>query len=235
MDARRPNLERVRELLAAAEDARRPASYARTFDKALAAVAIRQKILADYERDLSILDAEAWRALKTSAIKRLIRNKKKDWEPLFDMLSEAKAYAYLAALGCTDIQMIPPSYDAKTPDLRAELNGALLLCEVKTINMSNDERVTRADNGVPPSGGRLSEKFLAGKLTWTLRAAKAQLDAFPSPAGHRLIYLVFNPDESLAGYADDYAPQLKAFLSGVPLEGVDVEIFQFPRDEDLDA
>ncbi|MCC6914749.1 MAG: hypothetical protein IT566_13690 [Rhodospirillaceae bacterium] len=214
--------DRVKELIAAAEDARRPHSYARGFEGLLAASAVAPKILADYERTLSLLEGDAWRALKESAVKRLIRNKKKSWEPLFDLLNEAKAHAYLGALGCTDIRMVPPSYDYKTPDLKAELNGGVVLCEVKTLNMSDDERTVR--DGGP---AYLSEKFLTGKLTWTLRAAKAQLDAFPSAAARKIVYLVFNPDESLHGHADDYAPQLKAFLTAFPLEGVEVEVFQF--------
>ncbi len=217
-------LERVRELVAAAEDARRPNSYVRAFEGWSGASALRRKILADYERDLSLLNGDAWRVLKTSAAKRLIRNKKKDWEPLFDLLNEAKGYAYLAALGCANIQAIPPSYDYKTPDLKADLNGGLVLCEVKTLNMSDDERTVRAEDGSNRSS--LSDEFLAGKLTWTLRAAKAQLDAFPLPA-RKIIYLVFNPDESLDEYADDYTQQLEAFLKAFPRGGIEVEVFQF--------
>lgn len=229
MQTQYPNLERIRELLAAAEDARKPASYARNFEKAFGASAGRQRILANYEQDLWALDAQTWRALTASAAKRLMRNKGKDWEPLFDMLSEAKGYAYLKALGCTDIQMIPTSYDYKTPDLRATLSGSLVLCEVKTINMSDDARTVRDVDPDSPAGGYLTEEFLRGKLTWTLRAAKAQLDAFALPAVRKLIYLVFTPDESLDGYADDYAPQLKRFLKTLSMGGVEVEIFQFSQ------
>jgi hypothetical protein len=229
MQAHHPELGRVRELLAAAEDARKPASYARSFENALAANAIDRRVLTEYERDLAILDAEFWQGLKAGAIKRLLRNTQKSWEPLFDILSEAKAYAYLAALGCTGIQMIPRSYDFKTPDLRAELNGALVLCEVKTINMSDDERTVPVAESSSPPRRRLSEKFLKGKLTWTLRAAKAQLDAFPAATARKLVYLIFTPDESWNDYADDYAAQLRAFLKGLPLGDVEVEIFQFPR------
>jgi hypothetical protein len=224
-----PELARIRELVAAAQDARRPTSYARDFDGALAANAINPVVLADYERDLLQLDAEARRVLKAAAIKRLIRNKRKGWEPLFDLLSEAKGYAYLAALGCTGIQIVPSSYDYKTPDLKAELNGRLVLCEVKTINMSDDGRTVCDGDGTSRSGRCLSEEFLAGKLTWTLRAAKAQLDGFPSSAARKIAYVVFNPDESLHDYADDYSLQLQAFLRASPLEGIEVEIFQFSR------
>lgn len=229
MQTQYPTLERIRELLAAAEDARKPASYARNFEKAFAASPGRQRILTNYEQDLWALDAETWRALKVSAVKRLMRNKGKDWEPLCDMLSEAKGYTYLKALGCADIQMIPTSYDYKTPDMRATLNGGLVLCEVKTINMSDDARTVRDVDPGSSAGGYLAEEFLRGKLTWTLRAAKAQLDAVALPAVRKLVYLVFTPDESLEGYADDYAPQLKTFLKALPMGGVEVEIFQFPQ------
>jgi hypothetical protein len=222
MDAPHSRLERVRTLIAAAEDARRPNSYARHFDGFVAASAIQRQILADYERDLLALDGETWAAMKAGALKRLLRNKAKGWEPLFDMLSEAKACTYLTALGCTNIHMIPPSYDYKTPDLKAELNGGLVLCEVKTINMSDDARVVR---GAGPA--LLSQDFLNGKLTWTLRAAKAQLDAVASSAARKIVYLVFNPDESLDGYDDDYACQLAAFLKALDLNDVEVEVFQF--------
>lgn len=229
MQTQYPNLEKIRELLATAEDARKPASYARTFEKTFEGSAGRQWILENYEQDLWTLDAETWRALKASAVKRLMRNKGKDWEPLFDILSEAKGYAYLKALGCADIQMIPTSYDYKTPDLKAMLNGGLVLCEVKTINMSDDARTVRDIDPGSPARDCLAEDFLRGKLTWTLRAAKAQLDAVALPAVRRLVYLVFTPDESLDGYADDYALQLKAFVKTLPMGGVEVEVFQFPQ------
>jgi hypothetical protein len=223
-----PKLERMRELIAAAADARKPDSFARNFDSSLAANPIKRKILADYEQNLLTLDAESWGLLKAEAVKRLIRNKRKGWEPLFDTLNEAKGYAYLISLGCTEVQMIPRSYEYKTPDLRAELNGGVVLCEVKTINMSDDERTIRVAGGASHTSACLSEKFLLGKLTWTLREAKAQLDAFPSPAARKLIYLIFNPDDSLNEYADDYSFQLRAFLKQFPIDGVEVEIFQFP-------
>jgi hypothetical protein len=216
-------------LLAAAEDARRPSSYARTFEKTLKTQAIDREVMAAYERDLEGLDAAFWSVLKAAAVKRLLRNKQRSWQPLFDMLSEAKAYAYLASLGCTAIQMIPPTYDAKTPDLRAELNGGLVLCEVKTITMSDETRTTPDETSASQPRRRLTEEFLTGKLTWTLRAAKAQLEAFPSPAARKLTYLVFIPDESWNDYADDYGPQVRTFLKDFPLGGVEVEIFQFPR------
>lgn len=223
-----PEFERVRELVEAAEDARRPTSFARQFDSALATNALQPTILTNYAQDLARLDPVSWRALKAAAVKRLIRNKAKGWEPLFDILSEAKGAAYLAALGCTAIQLIPPSYDYKTPDLRADLNGGLVLCEVKTINMANDERTICTDNGASQSSRRLSEKFLNEKFTWILRAAQAQLDGFAASPARKIVYVVFNPDEALHEYADDHSPQLKAFLNAFPLGGVEVKIFQFP-------
>ncbi len=216
-------LERLRALIASAQDARRPTSYTSHFEGAVAANTLRPEILTGYEQDLLMLDVEAWRQLKASAVKRLIHNNRRGWEPLFGILNEAKGYAYLTALGCTDIKMIPHSYECKRPDFSAALNGALVLCEVKTIHMSDDARTIRPDTSASRSKRCLSEDFLLGKLTRTLRAAKAQLDAFPSSTARKLIYVVFNPDESLHEYADDYSLQLRAFLKESSVEGVEVE------------
>lgn len=229
MQIQHPKPERIKELLAAAQDARRPTSYARYFESFAAASAVMQSLLADYEQDLRALDAFSWAALKSAAFKRLIRNPQRGWEPLFGMLNEAKAHAYLTSLGCTCIEMIPPSYDDKAPDLKADLNGALVLCEVKTIHMTNDARITNAADRASQARGALSEDFLRGKLTRTLRAAKAQLDAYPSTAARKMVYVVFTPDESCDERAGDDSVQLTAFLKAGPLAGVEVEIFQFPR------
>lgn len=228
MYVQHPKLERTKELLTAAQDARRPTSYARHFESLVVANATMQSLLAHYEQDLLRLDPSAWAVLKAAAFKRLIRNPQRGWEPLFGILNEAKAYAYLAALGCTGIQMIPPSYDDKAPDLRADLNGALVLCEVKTLHMSDDARADGAAGPAPWSPRALSEGFLRGKFTRTLRAAIAQLDAYPSPASRKIVYVVFTPDESWGEEANDDSLQLAAFLKTLPLAGVDVEIFQFP-------
>lgn len=228
MQVHQPKLERIKELLAAAQDARRPTSYARHLENFVATNAVMRKILADYEQDLRALDAPSWGTLKTAAVKRLIRNEKRGWEPLFGILNEAKAYAHLTALGCTEIQMIPPSYESKAPDLKAALNGTLVLCEVKTIHMTDDVRTGGTADPASKSRCALSEDFLRGKLTRTLRAAKAQLDAYPSSAARKIVYVVFTPDESLHEYADDDSLQLRAFFKEHPLTGVEVDVFQFP-------
>lgn len=228
MQVQPPEFERVKDLLTAAQDARRPTSYARHFENFVAANATMRSLLAHYEQDLLTLDPSAWAVLKAAAVKRLIRNPQRGWEPLFGILNEAKAYAYLAALGCTGIQMIPPSYDDKAPDLRADLSGALVLCEVKTLHMSDDSRADGAALPAACSPRALSEGFLRGKLTRALRAAKAQLDAYPSPAARKIVYVVFTPDESGGEEANDDSLQLAAFLKTLALAGAEVEIFQFP-------
>ena len=216
MQVHPPKLDRIKELLTAAQDARRPSSYTRHFESFTAANALMRSLLAGYEQDLLTLDSAAWAVLKAAAVKRLIRNPQRGWEPLFGILNEAKAYAFLASLGGAGIEIIPPSYDDKAPDLRADVNGALVLCEVKTIHMRDDART-------------LPEEFLRGKLTRTLRAAQAQLDANPSPAARKIVYVVLTPDESSQDYADGDSLQLRAFLQAFPLAGVEVEIARFQR------
>lgn len=220
----------MRALVAAAQDARRHTSYASNFDRYVGASAARRQILPDYERDLLTLDAETWRAVKADAFKRLIRNPKNGWDPLFGILNEAKAYASLAARGCSAIQMIPHSYDYKTPDMRAQSEGRLVLCEVKTITLSDDARTICAADDATRHRRSLSDHFLHGKLTRALHDAKAQLDAVPSAAARKIVYVVLHPDESLADCAAAHSVQLQTFLKESPVPGVEVEFFLFPAE-----
>ena len=64
-----------------------------------------RSLLAGYEQDLLTLDSAAWAVLKAAAVKRLIRNPQRGWEPLFGILNEAKAYAFLASLGGAGIEL----------------------------------------------------------------------------------------------------------------------------------
>jgi hypothetical protein len=96
------------------------------------------------------LDSDAWDALKDAAAQRLVRTKDRGWQPLFDILNEAKAYNHLVSIGCTSVQFIPRSkrHGERTPDLQALSNSVITFCEVKTINMSAEEVERLRSGGV---------------------------------------------------------------------------------------
>jgi len=222
-------LPRLRALLAAAEDARRYPSFARKVDKALASHTLDLTTLTAYESDLASLSAAAWAALTSDAFKRLRRTRARGWAQVFDVLNEAKGYAVLQRLGCADIAFVARSYERKSPDLTATLDGVCVLCEVKTIGTLNDEWFSP----VSDQRTRLSDDFLAGKFTRTLAEAKAQLDHFAAEGAsdrnsRKIVTVIFHPDTAQAGDVAVYAAQFETFLKAAPLPGVEVKVFIVP-------
>ncbi len=189
--------DRVRDLLAALRAAAKRGAAFHT------AKLLRSSDLAarfeGYAEDLAVLDEAAWSALKSAAAQCSARMSPRHLEPLFHLLNEAKGYRYLASLGCTEIAFVTASYDRKTPDLRATLNGRAVICEVKTLNMRDEE----------PS------VFLAGKFTKIVAEAKAQLDACAADA-RQIVYIVLN-----GGNGD-----VMSVLKTATFAGIQVEICQ---------
>ncbi len=167
---------RIRALIALAGDAPSRESFARTFEAALATKVLPLESLDAGEADLASLDDGAWQHFKAGAAERLMRAPKRGWDPLFDLLNEAKGYAYLQSLGCMEIAFVARTYAGKSPDLMAALNGRRVLCEVKTVSVAET---------------LLSDEFLSGKLAWTLAEAKAQMEEFGPRDARMIVTLVF--------------------------------------------
>src|SRR5439155_23654488 len=114
---------------------------------------------------------------------------------------EAKGYVYLQRAGCVDIAFIIRT-NKKTPDLRANLAGTRVLCEVKTINVSEEEvhrrvRVARGEifaTGVP---NQLTAEMLQ-KVHATIEHGITQLDGEDQErSARRIVFINVNFDESL--------------------------------------
>src|SRR5262249_7370434 len=146
------------------------------------------------------------------------------WHQLFDTLDEAKGYNHLVRIGCTDIEFLPraTTNQVQTPDLRGFLGATRVLCEVKTINVSDDEANRLATGGVGTTLRHLKRPFF-NKLSSTIGTAATQLLAFDKDlTNRRIVYVVFNFDDRIHEYADDYQQQIEAFLAGVSLPDVEI-------------
>ena len=176
---------------------------------------IKRRYFVDLERDFQGLDVQAWEHLKNEACPRLRqRDSKRGWQQLFDILNEAKGYNYLKRIGCTDIRFVPRA-STRTPDLQAALEGAKVLCDVKTINISKDEAERRTNHGVGTITRELSNEFFK-KLSDDIQNASSQMHAFNSENdAHRIIYVVVNFDDNLHEYAEDYRTQIEAHLASL--------------------
>jgi hypothetical protein len=173
----------------------------------------KRPLFIELEGDLQALDLEAWKHLKSEICDRLKQKTElRGWQQLIDILNEAKGYRYLASIGCTDVAFIPRS-KAKTPDLKAVRGNIKVLCDVKTINISDDEAVRRFVGGVGTTLAQLPEGFFR-KLLSHLETASAQMRTFnPEDDVQRVVYLVVNTDDCFNEYADAYRSQIENYLA----------------------
>jgi hypothetical protein len=137
------------------------------------------------------------------------------WQQLFDTLNQAKAYGYLKREGYQDVAFIPRSTidGQQTPDLKATGKEGPVLCEVKTLNISNDEIDRMTTGGVGTTRSRLNDAFL-NKLTTTLTAAERQMATFFPGEARRVVYVIVNFDDRLHEYSGEYQRQIDDLIKG---------------------
>ncbi|MGB9366215.1 MAG: PIN domain-containing protein [Xanthobacteraceae bacterium] len=216
-------LARVYELEALIETPRPPDAYFRDFRNSLIQSPQKKKQFLDIERDLQRLDLASWEVLKSEAKLLLTaRDAVRGWQALFDILNHAKAYNHLKKLGCTEIAFVPRATRQQTPDLKAVIDGKKLLCEVKTINPSDDEALRRQTASVGTIRDRLESGFF-NKLASDLARAKAQMLAYDAEATTRkVVYVIVNFDDHLHEYADRYQTQIDEYLAANPVPELEV-------------
>jgi len=180
---------------------------------------------------LGALDHEAWEFLKNEAVSLLSKRcPERNWEQLFNRLNEAKSYKLLKDLGCKQVTFIPRSEkdSEKTPDLEGILFGDLILCEVKTINVSGDE-ITKRKNIIPRDAEYELSKEFFDKFDSTLDEAESQLLSYrKSDPSRRIVYFVIHFDEPLAlmfdGYRTAYGRQLRDHIVGRKSGSVEIKV-----------
>ena len=169
---------------------------------------------------LDVLDEAAWRELGKKAEPHLVSRQRKSgrgWQELFAVFHEARAFGYLQNIGCTGVHFIECRDNKRTPDLGALQDGRPVFCEVKTINLSDDEAEKQrliAKGVFEAERPRLDvdEGFLR-KLRATLTEALEQLDAVdPERHARRIIFTMLNFDEWWGDHQDRYIAQIDADL-----------------------
>lgn len=221
----RKELPRLYELRDQIQDPMSPNAYFRDFDNRARDFAPMLKQFRDIEVELQGLDSVSWGYLKTELVPLLTRkDAKRGWRALFDRMNEAKGYNYLASFGCTHIEFIPrsPRQGKPTPDLQGSLGPKRVLCEVKTIGISQVEAARRNDGSVGTISAELEDGFF-NKLTATLETARRQMVTFCSdPDTRRIAYVIVDFDDSLHEYAQEYSKQIAAFIATQPVPGLDI-------------
>ena len=219
----REQFPRLYELKDLVDDPTSPGASFRDFDQQLASSEHVRDVWARWERVLQALDAEAWEALKIEAAPHLMssRPEYRGWQALFDRLNEAKAYRYLTKIGCSSVVFIPRT-TKQTPDLEGWLEGQQILCEVKTINISDEEVNARRSFAVRSVAGRLEQGFF-NKLLSDVRKASLQLAEYDSKNRARhLIYISPIFDDFVAYCKKTYFEQIDAFVAEQQFKDVEL-------------
>ncbi len=229
----RNKLPRVYELKDLLPDPSNPDAYFHNFEQGLENSS-QLAAFVKLEGWLAVLDDKAWDDLRERAAVHLVsktRNTGRGWQALFDVLSEARAFGYLRSIDCTAVHFIKRA-TGKTPDLSAMLDGRQVLCEVKTINKSQEEaeRSQRTHQGefVARDGSpQVTEAFL-GKLSATLEHAVEQLDGLdPERKVRRLVFVVVHFDDLVGLCQPEYFAQIDDHLLRSPVVGAELVFCPF--------
>lgn len=181
-----------------------------------------------YARAIETLDAKAWEVLRQKAI----RNFKSDTrargkQAFFDHLNEAFAFRFLVQKGYKSVTFVPEDENlkkkgerSKTPDLRFVHAQLDRYCEVKTLNVSDEQRKRYKSTEVYDGSVyfELSTNFHS-KLADDISKA---LDQFRSFGSDGIVYLVVHADDAALDYLGTYKKQIADF---VRQEFPNVEVF----------
>jgi hypothetical protein len=232
----RHRLPRLFDLMESVDDRENPNSYFQNFEASLGLPTGKLDAMMKLESQLARLDAAAWADLKPRAARCAVaatpRQDGRGWQDMFDVFTEARAYGYLRAIGASDIRLVPRSDRAKRPDLEAISAESKILCEVKSINVSDVQaeknrrrsrgEVTIADARTEVEGGLLE------KVTRTIAAAIGQLRSFDESHQSRwVVFVGLNFDDFLNEFIDRYLKQIDDYLTDHPV--TEVELVFAPR------
>ncbi|WP_223521228.1 hypothetical protein [Pseudomonas sp. GL-B-19] len=165
-----------------------------------------------YENALRILDSDSWLVLSEKSHLEFPgpRGDRGKYQ-FFNLLNEALAYEYLIAQELHNIRLMRTVPKKKTPDISYEANGVARYCEVKTINVSQDEldKTSAKESFDGSIYYKLTPQFL-NKLDSTIQIAVEQIQSF-SPSG--LVYVIVNFDDFSLDHYDTYQRQISEFLA----------------------
>jgi hypothetical protein len=222
----REELPRVQELRDLIEDPAAPSSYFQGFDNSIRDEPSKKQVWLARETQLCGLDGDSWEFLKTEALPYLTKAdpKTRGWQQLVTILNQAFAYNFLKGMGCSNVRLIPRADQkgVESPDLEGELSGVKVLCEVKTLNISDEESIARSDAIGRTITDRLEPGFFS-KLISVLKKAKKQIDAYDSgPNLRRIAYVVVNFNDLLGEYKKRYYQQIDDYLAANVIPGIEV-------------
>lgn len=224
----RLEMPRVYELQDLINNRSAPDAYFQDFENSVRDFPLKKQVWLAREREFQRLDDESWDFLKKEALPYLTaRDKRRGWQQLISILNQARAHNYLIDEGCIGVRFIPTvkKKGQKTPDLEGVLHGTTILCEVKTVGISEEKAIRRQTGGGGYTSDSLDIRFL-NKLMAHLLAAKNQMESFGSAMPvRRIAFVVLNFDDPSAEYKVCYFEQTDRHLAANPVPGIDIVFF----------
>ena len=222
----RTQLPRIYELWDLISDPASPDAYFPQNFETLLQTSLPMAAYTHIEKKLQYLDVDAWKPLRDEASQYLtVKDPKRGWQQLFENLEgPADAYKHLRDLGCSDVCFIPRSQQQgqRTPDLEGLLDSRRVLCEVKTINISEAEVSARAECTVRDGRYQLDDAFFR-KLQSDITKANGQLHAYDAMGKARhIVYVSIYFDDWGGRYSEEYRRQIDQYLKGNPIHGSEV-------------
>ena len=216
----------LRDLIGAPSE---PSAYFQDFDNSLSNSPHKKQVWLGREREFERLDGESWKRLKDEARPYLTsyNSNGRAWEQLISIFNQVRAHNYLVDRGCSNVTFIPKAKKKgqKTPDLSAELGGQSMLCEVKTINFSDDEIERRRSVMLGRLRTSLDEKFLT-KIDSKIIDAIKQMKAFcKDETTIRVVFIVLNFDDLSGECSDRYFLQIDQHLATTVYQGIDIVFY----------
>ena len=181
-----------------------------------------------YEDALKKLDSTAWEFIKKEASvhqNRWDKKKLRGQQPLIDLLNQARAYTYLRGIGCSDIHFIPQSKvkGVKTPDLKGALGEIKVICEVKTINISNDEALRRRRGDTVRNEYIPLEQGFFDKLISDIKEANDQIEAYDiGKQARHIVYIIINFDNFWGEYKEKHFQEIDQYLCENIIHGIEI-------------
>lgn len=175
-----------------------------------------------YERALNCLDPKSWTELRTKAVNHFMDHRPGQLKQgFFNQLNDAFAYRHLVRRGFRQVRVLRE--DGKTqPDLEYFDGSEKLLCEVKTLGVSDKEIARRH----APRRFRsciyceLDVAFLS-KLRVTLDAAQRQISAHGCSG---MVYLVILFDDFTLENYNKYRKQVHSCIQAHTAKSVYVQV-----------
>jgi hypothetical protein len=163
------------------------------------------KQYAEYEDAFEIIDDESWKILMVKAVNHFLDHRKGQLKQgFFNQLNDAFAYRYLVSSGCQDVAILAED-GLPCPDISYRDNaGNRRFCEVKTINISENEIARRSSKQIFSSTslyGTLGPTCIK-KLSEAMDMAAKQMDA---RGGIGLTYILMHFDDCTLDFLESYA------------------------------